>query len=113
MPGRLRIVWCYLGPPLTSLIFLRSRRPSVRFHAWQAFYFGLSFLLGLVGCTLTEVLVGQIHRAYARLIAYCVPAIGAIGIVLWLWCMVRLMQRGECHLPWVGRWATMRAQRGG
>ncbi len=103
-----RILWCYCGLPLTSLCFLWSRQPMLRFHAWQAWYLGVVYIGALAGIGLLEVTLGAAIPLMGRSIEYGVPAIAAIVVLFWLSVVLRLLAGGHGRLPVVGAWADAR-----
>ncbi len=103
---------CYLLGFITGVLFLvvepYSKRPFVRFHAFQSILFSagwivlsiaLSIVMGIMSAVLHMWLVFMPLRAL----------IGLLGFLLWLFCMYKAYNRELYQLPIVGPIAAKQA----
>jgi uncharacterized membrane protein len=105
---------CYSLGFITGIVFLNlesySKRPSVRFHAFQSIFFSvgwiaLSFALTTILLTLEAAVPLWFIFLPLRLL------IGFAGFVLWLFCMYKAYSGGCYQLPVVGEFALKEATR--
>jgi uncharacterized membrane protein len=105
---------CYLLGFITGIIFLNlepySKRPSVRFHAFQSIFFSVGWIA--LSIALTTILLTL--EAAVPLWFIFLPLrvlIGLAGFVLWLFCMYKAYNDGFYQLPVVGEFALKEAAR--
>lgn len=97
--------------PLSSCCFLWSRCPALRFHAWQAFYVGLSYIVLMVCVTVTEVCLGLCNRQLGQMVNGVGPVVMMGALLVWGYCVMCLIWKGSCRLPLFGQWATRKAEK--
>jgi uncharacterized membrane protein len=72
---------------------------------------GLWYIVMLSSVSVVEILFGVVHPALSRMLGYVAPTVAAVTLLLWLYCVVRIMRRGDCALPLLGRWSAQRVNR--
>lgn len=95
---------CYLCGWVTGLIFIliEKQNKDVRFHAWQAFFFGLA------GIAIYVVLM--VLTAILPLLTSILSLVVWLGlIVLWVILMVKAYQGERFKLPVIGDLAEKQA----
>jgi uncharacterized membrane protein len=107
----------YLAGWVTGLIFLLlDKRPLVRFHAAQSLvtFGGLSFFWLIFSRVLAVVVSAHIQSAirvnptrvpdlgWLAYTGYASSAIGLLGLVLWIICLISAFQGGRYQVPIAG-----------
>lgn len=104
---------CYVLTFITGAIFLAiepyNRNPFVRFHAWQAIFFGLSwFVIGFVISIVISILA-HIIGAFALLGLFISPVFALAMLCVWLFLMYKAYNREMYMLPVIGPLAAKQA----
>lgn len=103
---------CYLVGFITGVLFLvlepYSKRPFVRFHAFQSILFSAGWIALSIAFSIGFAIVGAVLHLWfiffpLRLL------IGLIGFLLWLFCMYKAYNREWYQLPLVGPIAAKQA----
>jgi uncharacterized membrane protein len=105
---------CYALGFITGIVFLNlepySKRPSIRFHAFQAIFFSVGWIaLSFALTTILLTLEAAVPLWYIFLPLRLL--IGFAGFVLWLFCMYKAYTDGCYQLPVVGEFALKEATR--
>jgi uncharacterized membrane protein len=105
---------CYLLGFITGIVFLNlepySKRPSVRFHAFQSIFFSVGWIaLSIALTTILLTLEAAVHFWFIFLPLRVL--IGLAGFLLWLFCMYKAYEGGCYQLPVVGEFAVKEATR--
>lgn len=103
----------YLAGPFSGILILLVERASgyVRFHAWQAVIglggLGLLAVAGLFFSFLTLLLSPLAFTVMYRLSAI----VALVGMVAWVWCLVKAFTGRAWKMPVAGRYAERLATR--
>jgi uncharacterized membrane protein len=105
---------CYALGFITGIVFLNlepySKRPSVRFHAFQSIFFSVGWIaLSIALTTILLTLEAAVHFWFIFLPLRVL--IGLAGFLLWLFCMYKAYEGGCYQLPVVGEFALKEATR--
>ena len=98
--------------PVMAIFFLAIRRynkrPYVRYHAWQSLVFNVFVIF--LGYILTLVAP---YAAFlgAGVLMGIMWALGLVGFLLWLWCVIGALNGKRVKLPVIGEWADEQAYR--
>jgi uncharacterized membrane protein len=102
---------CYLVGFITGILFLvlepYSKRPFVRFHAFQSIFFSVAWIALAIALRIAFLMVGHLWFIFLpirMLIAF-------VGFLLWLFCMYKAYNREWFQLPIVGPLAATQAPR--
>ncbi len=113
LPENIASMLCYSLGLVTGALFLLidpyRRNPAVRFHAWQALFFGIGwFVLWIVLQTLT-VSFAVIGSGFINFILGLAQNLFALGLLaLWIYLMASAYQGKTVELPVVGPMARKR-----
>ena len=101
VPGAL----CYLVGFITGIIFMvmepYSRRPFVRFHAFQSILFSVAWIALSIAISIAFGIMGIVSHMWLIFLPLRM-LIGFLGFVLWLFCMYKAYNREWFQLPIVG-----------
>ena len=96
---------CYAVGFITGVLFLiiepYSKRPFVRFHAFQSIFFSVGWIFLAIGLRIVFLMVG----AAMHLWFFFLPLrmlISLAGFVLWLFCLYKAYNGEWFQLPIVG-----------
>jgi uncharacterized membrane protein len=96
---------CYLVGFITGVLFLilepYSKRPFVRFHAFQAIFFSVGWIFLSIAFRLVFLMVGGAMHMWMFFLPLRM-LIGLAGFVLWLFCMYKAYNGEWFQLPIVG-----------
>jgi uncharacterized membrane protein len=103
---------CYIVGFITGILFLvlepYSKRPFVRFHAFQSIFFSVGWILLSIGLSIAFTIAGfALHMWFIFLPLRLL--IGLLGFVLWLFCMYKAYQGEWYQLPIAGPIAARQA----
>lgn len=96
--------FAYLFPFITGIVFfvLEKKNKFVRFHAFQAILFWLTFIIAWsLSQSLVIIYVGQVLE----------PLVRITGILVWLFLMWKAYQNVEYELPYIGKIAKEQANK--
>lgn len=88
---------------ITGIIFLavEKQNQDVRFHAWQAIFFGGFAFLFHLAVTMIQVMVG-FGMGLGVMLGLLRVAVGLIFFVFWLICLVKAYRGERYQLPVLG-----------
>ena len=96
---------CYLVGFITGILFLvmepYSKRPFVRFHAFQSIFFSLAWIALSMAISIVFSIVGLALHMWVIFLPLRM-IIGLAGFVLWLFCMFKANSGEWFQLPIVG-----------
>lgn len=101
-----RMLACYAFFPVSSLLWLRSRDVTLRFHARQSFALGVWYVAALIGLSVADAGIGMVNRAAGQWVHDASVLVGAGMFVVWGYCFWRIATQKACVLPIIGRWAA-------
>jgi uncharacterized membrane protein len=103
---------CYLFGFITGVLFLvlepYSKRPFVRFHAFQSILFCAGWIALSIALSIAFGIVGAILHLWFIFVPLR-GLIGLIGLLIWLFCMYKAYNREWFQLPVVGPIAAKQA----
>ena len=103
---------CYLVGFITGVLFLvlepYSKRPFVRFHAFQSILFCAGWIALSIALSIGFGIVGAILHLWFIFLPLR-GLIGLIGFLIWLFCMYKAYNREWYQLPVVGPIAAKQA----
>jgi len=101
---------CYLVGFITGILFLvlepYNKNPRIRFHAFQAIFFHLGWIVLYIGVTIVAMLLPLVLHLIVSLLMLVV---GLGGFVLWLLLMYKAYNNTPLVLPIVGPLAQQQA----
>jgi uncharacterized membrane protein len=104
---------CYLVGFITGVLFLilepYSKRPFVRFHAFQAIFFSVGWIFLSIALRIVFLIVGAAMHMWLLFLPLRM-IIWLAGFILWLFCMYKAYNGEWFQLPIVGPLATKQAQ---
>ena len=96
---------CYLVGFITGILFLvmepYSKRPFIRFHAFQSIFFSLAWIALSIGLGIVFAIVGLALHMWLLLIPLRM-ILWLAGFVLWLFCMYKANSGEWFQLPIIG-----------
>ena len=113
LPTNIAAFLAYLATSVTGVIFLvlEKENREVRFHAWQAIFFGIAALLiGMLIYILTIIFSG-ILSILGGLVAFLGVLIKIGLFVLWIICMIQAYKGEHFKLPIIGDLAEAQVNR--
>ncbi|MBZ5593535.1 MAG: DUF4870 domain-containing protein [Acidobacteriia bacterium] len=103
---------CYLVGFITGILFLvmepYSRRPFVRFHAFQSIFFSVGWIGLSIALSIAFTIVGVAMHMWLIFLPLRM-LIGFAGFLLWLFCMYKAYNGEWYQLPIVGPAAAKQA----
>ncbi len=103
---------CYLVGFITGILFLvlepYSKRPFVRFHAFQSILFSAGWIALSIALRIGFGIVGAVLHLWFVFVPLRL-LIGFLGFLLWLFCMYKAYNREWYQLPLVGPIAAKQA----
>jgi len=94
---------CYLVGFITGIIFMvmepYSRRPFVRFHAFQSIFFHAAFIIFWIVLTIVTIILPWGLRMIIHLLSLCFW-LGGVG--LWLFLMYQAYNNQRFKIPIIG-----------
>ncbi|MGA3023891.1 MAG: hypothetical protein ABSF98_03880 [Bryobacteraceae bacterium] len=101
---------CYLVGFITGILFLvlepYNKNPRIRFHAFQAIFFHLGWIVLYIGVTIVAMFLPLVLHLIVSLLMLVV---GLGGFVLWLLLMYKAYNNTPLVLPIVGPLAQQQA----
>lgn len=101
---------CYLVGFITGILFLvlepYNKNPRIRFHAFQAIFFHLAWIVLWIGVTIFSIFL---PFALHILVSLLMMVVGLGGFVLWLMLMFKAYNNTPLVLPIVGPLAQQQA----
>ena len=98
---------------ITGIVFLVLEKDNkeVRFHAWQAIFFGLAaivlqFALRILGFFLTSI-----SFSLASIVGLLSSLLGLVIFVFWIVCLLKAYQGEKYKLPIIGDMAEKQASK--
>lgn len=103
---------CYLVGFITGILFLvmepYSRRPFVRFHAFQSIFFCVAWIALSIALSIAFTIVGMVMSMWLIFLPLRL-LIGFAGFLIWLFCMYKAYNGEWYQLPIVGPIAAKQA----
>jgi len=104
---------CYLLGFVTGVLFLvlepYSKRPFVRFHAFQSILFCAAWIALSIALSIAFGIVGAVLHFLWFMLLPLRGLIGLVGFLIWLFCMYKAYNREWYQLPLVGPIAAKQA----
>lgn len=109
---------CYLVGFITGILFLvlepYNKNPRIRFHAFQAIFFNLAWIVFWIGMTIVQVVLAAILPwGLHAILGIFAMLIGLVvwlgGIVLWILLMFKAYNNTPLVLPIIGSLAQKQA----
>jgi uncharacterized membrane protein len=104
---------CYLVGFVTGVLFLvlepYSKRPFVRFHAFQSILFCAAWIALSIALSIAFGIMGAVLHLFWFIFAPLRMLIGLLGLLIWLFCMYKAYNREWFQLPVVGPIAAKQA----
>jgi uncharacterized membrane protein len=104
---------CYLITILTGVLFLvlepYNRNRTVRFHAFQAIFFGAALLAAFIAANLISIMLLPIAFVGPAIAFLLHLAVGLGGFFLWLMLMYKAYNKERWVLPVIGPMAEKQA----
>jgi uncharacterized membrane protein len=104
---------CYLAGLITGILFLvlapYNRNPRIRFHAFQAIFFHVGWIIFWIGVTIVSIALPWGLRLIVSLL-HLVMWLG--GFIVWLLLMWKAYNNDRLVLPIVGPMAEAQANKG-
>jgi uncharacterized membrane protein len=104
---------CYLITILTGVLFLvlepYNRNRTVRFHAFQAIFFGVALLVAFIAANLISIMLLPIAFVGPAIAFLLHLAVGLGGFFLWLMLMYKAYNKERWVLPIIGPMAEKQA----
>ncbi len=95
---------CYVCSFITGIVFLviEKENKEVRFHAWQAIFFGVAAFVVQVALSILGAILAAIAGFFGTIMALISPIIGLIFFVFWIICLIKAYQGEHYKLPVIG-----------
>lgn len=102
---------CYVCSFITGIVFLviEKENKEVRFHAWQAIFFGVSIIAIQIAISILGAIFGAITAVLGAIVAILSPIVSLIFFIFWIICMVKAYQGEHYKLPFIGDLADKQA----
>jgi uncharacterized membrane protein len=104
---------CYLLGFITGVLFLvlepYSKRPFVRFHAFQSILFCAGWIALSIALSIAFGVMGAVLHFMWLILLPLRGLIGLVGFLIWLFCMYKAYNREWYQLPLVGPIAAKQA----
>lgn len=105
----MHLLWYYVAPPVSGWPGYWHAVPLRRFHARQSVAFGMLALKWLLLALVAEVISGYIPRVGVSWVRSLVAPCAVFLLLLWVWLVASIAQRGHCVLPVLGPRAARKA----
>jgi uncharacterized membrane protein len=104
---------CYLVGFVTGVLFLvvepYSKRPFVRFHAFQSILFCAGWIALSIALSIAFGIVGAVLHFFWFILGPVRMLVELLGLLIWLFCMYKAYNREWYQLPLVGPIAAKQA----
>ncbi len=104
---------CYVCTFITGIVFLvlEKNNKEVRFHAWQAIFFGIAALGIQIIVSVMGAILGAISSLLASLFSILAMLVWPVFFVLWVICLIKAYNGEHYHLPIIGPLAENQANK--
>ncbi len=95
---------CYVCSFITGIIFLLIEKndKNVRFHAWQAIFFGGAAIVVNIGFSIFTMILAAISGALAGIFSLLSMLVSLGILILWVVLMVKAYQGERWKIPYLG-----------
>lgn len=104
---------CYVCTFVTGIVFLvlEKNNKEVRFHAWQAIFFGVAVLGIQIIISVMGAVLGAISYYLAILPTILTPLVWLLFFIFWVICLIKAYNGEHYHLPIIGPLAENQANK--
>lgn len=104
---------CYVCSFITGIVFLVLEKDNkeVRYHAWQAIFFGIAAMVLHFALTIIRFFLISISLSLGSIVGLLSSLLGLAIFILWIVCMLKAYQGERYKLPIIGDLAEKQASK--